>query len=194
LYIFVDQMSQLLRYINNPMNLYNSLTSVLAFTAAGILIVIFAYYFIKSDIQRYFNIKAEEQKNEDRKQLLPLRLQAHERVTVFIDRINPANLFIRLYEPGLSVREFQAIILNDIRSEFQHNVTQQLYVSTATWAVVKKLKDDTVAMINNAVNSLPEGLPAMDLSKKVLQHMGGLENNPYDLTLDLIKDDIHQLF
>jgi hypothetical protein len=176
------------------MNLYNSLASFISFTAAGILTVMFSYYFIKSDIQRYFSIKAEERRNEDRKQLLPLRLQAHERITVFIDRINPTNLFIRLYEPGLSVREFQAIILNDIRSEFQHNVTQQLYVSKATWSVVMKLKDDTVAMINNAVTGLPEGLPAVDLSKKVLQHIGGLENNPYDLTLDLIKDDIHQLF
>ena len=176
------------------MNLSDLLISVVSSTAAGILTISFAYYLVKPDLQKYFVSKDKQNRVEDHQQILTLRLQAHERMIVFIERINPANLFIRLNAPGLSIREFQAVILNDIRTEFQHNVTQQLYISSVTWNIIKKLKDDTMSMVTNAAAGLPEGVPALDLSMKVLQHMAGLENNPYDLTLDLIKEEIHQMF
>jgi hypothetical protein len=176
------------------MNSINFLISTLSLLIAGTLTVTFAFMLVRSDLYKYLRYKDSDQQVEVTKHLLPLRLQAHERITVYIDRINPSNLFIRLNEPGITVREFQFIILNDIRLEYQHNVAQQLYVSAATWAVVKKLKEDTVVMINNAASGLQDGLPAVDLSRKVLQHMAGMEDNPYELTLDLIKKDIHQLF
>ena len=63
-----------------------------------------------------------------------------------------------------------------------------------SWNVVKKLKDDTVAMINHAVKGLPDDSNGIELSKSVLQHMATLTENPYDLTIELIKKDIHNLF
>jgi hypothetical protein len=88
----------------------------------------------------------------------------------------------------------QSHILEEIRSEYQHNVSQQLYLNAASWNVLRKLKEDTIAMINNAVGGLPAEASGKDLSRKVLEHMAGIPENPYDLTLELIKQDIHQLF
>ena len=85
-------------------------------------------------------------------------------------------------------------ILNEIKSEYQHNITQQLYVDSVTCNVVKKLKDDTVAMINHAVKELPANSNGIELSKAVLQHMATIKENPYDLTIELIKKDIQKLF
>lgn len=167
-------------------------TAVLA--AGGIITFAVAYYFVKNDIQRYFNLKSFEIRHAERAHLLPLRLQAHERLIVFTERLNPSNLFLRLHQPGISGAALQSLILNEIRSEYQHNVTQQLYVNEQSWNVVRKLKDDTIAMVNNATAGLPADASGVDLSKKVLQHMASIADNPYDLTLDLIKKDIHQLF
>lgn len=176
------------------MDLQKILTDAAVLVVGGVVTVSAAYYLIKDDIRTYFRLKFAEHKKEENPQLLSLRLQAHERLIVFIERINPSNLFIRLHQQSLSVQEFQAILLNEIRVEYQHNVSQQLYISTATWNVVKQLKEDTIAMINNGVKSLAQDAAGVDLSRKVLQHMTEIENNPYDLTLDLIKKDIHQLF
>ncbi|MNI44349.1 hypothetical protein D3C85_1062050 [compost metagenome] len=88
----------------------------------------------------------------------------------------------------------QAGILSEIRAEYQHNITQQLYVDPVTWGVVRKLKDDTIGMINNAVQGLPAGSNGIEVSKSILQHMATINENPYDLTLELIKKDINQLF
>lgn len=176
------------------MDLQKFITEAAVLVIGGVATVSAGYYLIKDDIRTYFRLKFSDQKKEKENPLLPLRLQAYERLTIFIERINPANLFIRLHQQGITIAELQAIVLNEIKSEYQHNITQQLYISTPTWDVVKKLKDDTIAMVNNGVKSLPADAPGVDLSRKVLQHMAGIENNPYDLTLDLIKKDIHQLF
>lgn len=176
------------------MDIEKFLTDAGVLVVGGVATVSAGYYLIKSDIRNYLRLRFAVQKKEENQQLLSLRLQANERLIVFIERINPANLFIRLHHQGISLQELQAKVLNEIRSEFQHNVSQQLYISTATWNVVKQLKDDTIAMVNNGVKGLPADAMGVDLSRKVLQHMAELENNPYDLTLDLIKKDIHQLF
>lgn len=152
------------------------------------------YYFVKSDIHRFFNLKTIELNKENRAQLLPLRLQAHERLIIFIDRINPANLLVRLHQHGIDISTLQAGVLNEVRSEYQHNITQQLYINSVTWNVVRKLKDDTISMINNAVQGLPAGANGIELSKAILQHMTTIDENPYDLTIELIKKDIQEMF
>jgi DNA helicase HerA-like ATPase len=176
------------------MNIQYFISLVAVLAAGGIITCTVAYYFIKNDIQKYFSLKSFELKKEERAHLLPLRLQAHERIIVFVERLNPSNLFIRLHQQGISAAELQSLILNEIRAEYQHNVTQQLYVNAITWNVIRKLKEDTLAMVNNAIAGMPAGATGVELSKKVLQHMGAVEENPYDLTLELIKRDIHQLF
>jgi hypothetical protein len=176
------------------MDLQKFLTEAGILVTGGVVTVSAGYYLIKDDIKTYFRLKFSDQKREKDNPLLSLRLQAHERLIVFVERINPSNLFIRLHHQGVSLLELQAAVLNEVRSEYQHNITQQLYVNSSTWDVVKNLKDDTIAMVNNGVKNLPQDAAGVDLSRKVLQHMAGIENNPYDLTLDLIKKDIHQLF
>ena len=162
---------------------------------AGIFIALMAvYYILKNDIQRFFNLKNIELNKESRAHILPLRLQAHERLIIFIDRINPANLLVRLHQQGIAIATLQAGVLNEIHSEYQHNITQQLYIDSVTWSVVRKLKDDTIAMINNAVKGLPTDANGIELSKAILQHMASIDENPYDLTIELIKKDIHSLF
>jgi len=161
----------------------------------GIFGALMAFYqFIKSDIQRFLDLKTHELNKESRASLLTLRLQAHERLIIFVERINPANLLVRLHQQGIGVKELQNLVVNEVKSEFQHNITQQLYVDSSSWNVIRKLKDDTVAMINNAAQGLPDTATGVDLSKKVLQHMASISENPYDLTIDHLKKDIQGLF
>ncbi len=183
------------------MNTQVFLTQVAASLAGSLVTLLVLYLVFKNELQAFRQPVVKEKAPEppvgykdERLQLLPLRLQAHERLIIFIERINPANLLLRVHQQGISVADLQSIILNEVRSEYQHNVAQQLYVDNTTWNVVRGLKDDTLAMLNNAVKGLPEGATGADLSRKILQHMSGITDSPYDLTLDLIKRDIQQLF
>eukprot|EP01132_Coremiostelium_polycephalum_P013312 gene13312-16229_t len=177
------------------MNVQDLITEALAMGAGGVITVFAGYYLFGKDIRAYLKIKEDKDSGLDgKKELLHLRLQAHERVILFVERINPSNLFLRLYQQGMVVEELQVLALNELRTEYQHNISQQLYIGTQAWQVVRKLKDDTVAMINNAAKSLDKEASAAVLSKVILSYMGEMEQNPYELSQELLKKDIHHLF
>ena len=156
----------------------------------AIVILTFAHYLFRKEFDKYLDLKFPETGNGADDQLLPLKLQAHERMIVFVERINPSNILTRLHQQGISVSDLQSLVISEINSEYQHNITQQLYTKDETWNVIRKLKDDTLAMIGNAAIGLPSEATGVDLSKRVLQHLAALHDNPYDLTLSLIKKDI----
>lgn len=163
--------------------------------STGIFVALTAFfYLIKGELQRFAALRGQELNKESRAALLPLRLQAHERLIIFVERINPANLLVRLHQPGVSIVMLQQLVIEEIKNEFQHNITQQLYINASSWNVIRKLKDDTIAMVNNTVAGLPETANGVELSKKILQHLSTIAQNPYDLTIDYLKKDIQQLF
>ncbi len=176
------------------MNITHISELIVGFGIGGIITVVVAYLLIKNDIQQYFRFKSFEASKNNKSTITPLRLQAYERLIIFIDRINPPNLLIRIHQPGIGLSALQAIALNEIKTEYQHNITQQLYIDAQSWNVVRQLKDDTIGMINNVVENLPETATGIDVSKKILQHMSSIEDNPYELAIEHLKKDIQKLF
>ena len=176
------------------MVLYPYLLDIIKYTVAGLGVVWIAFYLIKPYLDRSESIQLAELKKTISSQTLPLRLQAYERVVLFIERINPANMLLRLNDPSYSAAELHMHIVAELRNEYQHNVTQQIYVSSNAWAVVKRLKDDTLGIVNNAVKALPATATGLELSKTILAHLSHLDDNPYDIGLNLIRKDMERLF
>jgi hypothetical protein len=176
------------------MNLLPFLLDILKYTLAGVGVVWIAFYLAKPYLERDDKIQMLEFRKSMSNQTLPLRLQAYERLVLFIERINPANMLIRLNATAYSAKDLHSLILEDIRAEYQHNVTQQIYVSSRTWGVVKNIKDDTLAMVGNAVKSLPETATGLELSKAILGFLSQVENNPYEIGASVLRKDLEELF
>jgi len=176
------------------MNLLPFLLDILKYTFAGVGVVWIAFYLVKPYLERDEKIQLLEFRKSMSSQTLPLRLQAYERLVLFIERINPANMLIRLNATAYSAQELHSLIMEDIRSEYQHNITKQIYVSTRAWGVVKNIKDDTLAMVGNAVKSLPETATGLELSKAILGFLSQVENNPYDVGTSVMRKDLEELF
>ncbi len=173
---------------------FNLFLDILKYTIAGIGVVGVAFYLVKPYLDRTERINILELKKAASSQLLPLRLQAYERLVLFVDRINPANMLIRLNAHAYSAAELQSLIINELREEFQHNATQQIYVSSRAWGVFKRIKDDTVNLVNNAARALPADAGGLDLGRLILNQLGQLEENPYDMAGAIIKKDLEELF
>jgi Na+/pantothenate symporter len=176
------------------MVLYDFLFDIIKYTVAGTGVVWIAFYLFKPYLDKSESIQLLEIKKDISKQTLPIRLQAYERIVLFVERVNPSNMLIRLNGTAFSAAELHALVVAELRSEFQHNITQQLYVSTRAWAVIKRVKDDTLSVVNNAAKALPENATGLDLSKIILAHLSTLETNPYDIALSLIRNDVEELF
>jgi hypothetical protein len=170
------------------------LLDIVKFTIAGLGVVWIAFYLIRPYLDRSESMQLVELKKTISSQTLPLRLQAYERVVLFIERINPSNLLVRLNNPDYSAAELYVLIVAELRNEYQHNVTQQIYVSTNTWAIVKRLKDETLGIVNSAIKGLPETATGLELSKTILTQISQSENNPYDTGLSLIRKELEGLF
>ncbi|WP_069660228.1 DUF7935 family protein [Arcticibacter eurypsychrophilus] len=170
------------------------LLDIAKLTLSGTLLIFIGYLFARPHLDQKLKVQLLDLKKGSQAAILPLRLQAYERIILLMERINPVNLLLRTNTPGLTLIEYQQILTAEIRNEYQHNVTQQLYVNETSWALISKLKEDTIALINNAGKSLPADASHIELSKLVLQHLSTLEINPYDAALVVIRQDIQQLF
>jgi hypothetical protein len=125
---------------------------------------------------------------------LPLQLNAYERIILFLERLNPSNLLMRNYEPGMKPRDLGEKSIADIRAEYEHNLTQQIYVSAESWDVLKKVKDETILLINIQLNQCGEHITGLEFCKLVFERMSKMEVNPYDYSINTIKKEVQQLF
>lgn len=98
-----------------------------------------------------------------------MQLQAYERLILLADRISLPNLINRLNQPGVSLKEMQSLLTQSIRQEFDHNITQQIYVSAEAWQAVQNLKDQNLLIINQVASFIPAEASGTDLNKSILE-------------------------
>ncbi len=100
-----------------------------------------------------------------------MQLQAYERLILLVNRIALPNLISRVNQPGINAREMQLLLTQDIRQEFEYNITQQIYVSADAWTAVKNLKEQNMLIINQLGNVLPPNATGLDLNKLLLEFL-----------------------
>ncbi|MCX6279804.1 MAG: hypothetical protein NT004_17175 [Bacteroidetes bacterium] len=126
--------------------------------------------------------------------LVPLRLQAYERFVMFLERIHPSNLVMRLNNPDLTALQLQSLVVRAIMEEFDYNLSQQLYISNSLWELIKNSKEETIALINQASSQLPEGSMSGDLVKNVFSIAISKSKLPTEEALDEIKHELRRNF
>src|SRR5690554_6794487 len=120
--------------------------------------------FLKKQNEREITNLNIHLKKERQKFFLEPRIEAYQRIVLLMERINPHSLIMRLHNPDKSAVLLQTELLNNIRNEFDHNVAQQIFISTSAWEMVKKSKEETIKIINVAAQSLDEEATSIDLS------------------------------
>lgn len=156
-------------------------------------IVLYAMYLmVKSFIQKEMDEKALDIQNENIKIILPLKLQAFERMCLFLERITPGNLVLRLSDNSLSVKEFQQILINEIREEFSHNLSQQIYMSDAVWEGIRNCVEDIIALINTSAEQLKGDEKGIELAKLIFARLSEQESDPVAAILSKVKQELRK--
>lgn len=126
------------------------------------LMYLYSYY---SD-KRETKVTVTESKNQA---TLPLQLQAYERLVLLADRISLPNLVSRINQPELTARQLQQLLIMNVKQEFEHNITQQIYVSKEAWEAVQNLKEQNLLIINQVGSFLPETAMAPELNRALME-------------------------
>jgi hypothetical protein len=161
-----------------------------------------AYYFtnkwfqIQQDKMKLEAIRKPErevgpQDNDLKKHFFPLQVDAYQRLVLFLERIAPNNIIMRLNNPGLPAGAFQAKLLDTIRQEFEHNLAQQIFVSPEAWRISSNSKEEVLKIINMAASKLEPTALANDLSKSIFEITAGLEYQPTDKAIAFLKDELN---
>ena len=158
---------------------------IIAVAFAALVAGVLVYLFLK---QRRELKQVQQQKADGGKEdaaTRQLQLQAYERLILLVDRIALPNLIQRMAQPELSAREMQGLLIHTIRQEFEHNITQQIYVSAEAWDAVRNYKEQNLLIINQIASFLPPEATGFDLNKHLLDL---LVQNPKASLQNIVSD------
>ena len=130
---------------------------VLMATVPALIVALTAYFTLKQLLQRQERQQRLELSKSRQETTLPLRLQALERLSLFCERISLQNLLLRTSPANRTAAEFRAALLTSIQQEYEHNITQQVYVSQNLWEIIKAGRDDLSEMITLATDAGGDG-------------------------------------
>ncbi len=204
----VDREIKIINAITYQKNFYmNDLMELLKILLPSLVILAVVYFMMReftkhnskqidiiekgNDLQK---LKLEyELKSASQKTSIPLKFQAYERMILFLERITPSNLITRVAMPTMNIERLHSQLLATIREEYEHNMSQQLYISDNAWELVKSAKEDIIRKINSTASKFNSDDNSGEFAKEIIIEFGKSEN-PVEKALHSLKEDIRKHF
>jgi hypothetical protein len=168
---------------------------LLKYTLPALVVALVVYIMMNSHQKNSYKLKLLEMKSDNSKDIVPLKLQAYERLTLFIHRIAPENLIPRVTQPSMTAHQLKMALILNIQQEFEHNITQQVYVSNGVWGAVVAYKNSFANLVNAKAKELDGGALAYDLGKLIVEEYMNNEDlmTPAKVN-EIIKHEIKTMF
>jgi len=125
---------------------------------------------------------------------LPSRLDAYQRSVLLLERIHPNSLIMRIHDPNMNAAMFQAELVSVVRNEFEHNLAQQIFISTANWDIIRNSKDEVIKLIHMAGSQMNKKSTSKDLSEKIFEILAQVDDFPTSIAVKIIKKEFQELF
>jgi len=153
-----------------------------------------AYFIIKAFLDREYKNKMMDLRMQNQQTITPIRLQAYERMVLFLERISMTQLVSRVHKSGMSARLLQSELVKTIRNEYDHNLSQQVYITQQTWNSIKTAKEETIRAINIASTKVSDDAAGLDLVNVLFDLVTKVEKLPTDIALEQLKLEAKQTF
>lgn len=167
---------------------------ILKYTLPAVIVFLTAYFLIRVLIRNDQEKRKHEIILQNQKTITPIRLQAYERIILFLERISIESLIMRTSKQGMTGKKLQTTLLNTIRAEFEHNLSQQIYMTPAAWEVIKNARSNTIKIINSSADHVKPGAPAMEFSRYVLEAVMKMEKEPTQIAIEYLKKEVSSFF
>lgn len=127
---------------------------------------------------------------QNNKLIVPVKLAAYERLILFLSRMEPQSVVPSVTEPNMMAIELQRNLLITIKAEFEHNFSQQLYVSDTAWKAVRDTKDVILQLVNQSAQGISPDAKASELGRRIIENYANLEVSPIDSAIALLKSEL----
>lgn len=174
----MEEMTQILSYV--------------AYLLPAIVVGLIAYYFFKGHTANEEGRRRYLIQKEAQNKMLPMRLQAYERVTLLLERIDPNKLLIRIKPYSTEVDEYENLLIRNIEQEFEHNIAQQIYLTQECWNLVNAAKNATIHVIRQG--AMHEKAGDADKMREWLLRSFMEEITPSQKALMYVRKEVSELY
>ena len=171
---------------------FSQVINYVAYLLPAIVVGLVAYFFFKGHTANEEGRRRYLVQKEAQNKIIPVRLQAYERLTLLLERIDPNKLLIRVKPFSDEISKYEELLIKNIEQEFEHNVTQQIYTSPECWNLINAAKNATIHIIRQA--AMHEKDNDADAMREYLLRNFLEEITPSQKALAYIKKEVSELF
>lgn len=173
----------------------NSLVEILKILIPAGAVFAAAYFLVNRFLDNDQKRREHELKKSTLGTITPLKIQAFERIVIYLERINPNSLVVRVNKNGMSARQLQLELVSAVKTEYEHNLSQQIYLSSGAWELVKTSKEEIIQLINISSSKVAADANSSELAMMILNITANLGKKlPNDVAIDYVKKEIAQIF
>ena len=147
----------------------------------------------KNDLKDTILLQSEILK-ERQNYFLPHRMEAYQRAILYLERIHPTSLVLRLNQPGVSAKAMEGLLLKTIRDEYDHNVAQQLFISNASWTLLKSAKEETVRLVGLIGDQMNVEATSHEFASALISKTAEIKSLPSEIAIEALKSDFQKIF
>jgi len=166
---------------------------IIKITVPALIVFLTAWLLMRSMIKNDQDKRKQELILQNSRTVIPIKLQAYERVILFLERISLESLLLRVSSPDMTAGQLHSALLTTIRSEFEHNLSQQIYMSPQAWEIVRNARSNMIKIINSEAEDMKAAAPGLELSRKLLEKVMELQTEPTRAAIDYIKAEVGRM-
>ena len=174
------------------MNIEVKILEIATYTLPAIITGGVAFGLLHKFFKNEENKRKFELLRENQRLALPIRLQAYERIVLFLERINPINLMMRVEPNGLDPQSYATLLVHTIQTEYEHNIAQQIYFTQESWEIILKAKNSIITQIRR-FSIEGEVASGEELRTKLLQELTQTESASA-VAISFIKEELKRVF
>jgi len=163
---------------------------ILKYILPALIVFATVYFLMKRFLDAQYHTQVLKFKQDQLKNTLPVKLQAYERMAMFCERISLDNLSYRLSSQNIDAKSMSNAMLIAIQQEFEHNMSQQVYISEKLWEIISMAKNQMQNIVSTAAADPSVGTSPAALVQKAIDIQKEMGGSPVSTAKKAIKREI----
>ena len=171
-----------------------TMAEILKYTIPALLVLLATCVVLWKMLQDDREKRAFELKRKSQKEITPLRLRGYERLALLLDRTTPEALLRDLDVQDLTSQQICSLLLEKLRLEFDHNLSQQIYVSDEAWEAISTAREQMVLFLSTTARQFPAETNGLEVAKLMLTAYAQTGETPHQKAMKVLKNEVRTLF
>lgn len=167
---------------------------VLKYTIPALLVLLATCLVLWKMLQEDREKRAFELKRKSQKEITPIRLRGYERLSLLLERTTPEALLRDLDVQNLTAQQISSLLMQKLRLEFDHNLSQQIYVSDEAWEAINNAREQMVMFLSTMARQFPPETNGLEVAKLMLTAYAENGETPHQKAMKILKDEVRELF